>query len=106
MKHEYIADDLVQTDALTPDNEGTPTWFTVEADNVEYLVKTVIGFIPFYALLTEEHVYQDWREGDVFLYPGPAPTVCSCGATPNNKPSSDWDWWVAHITRIIQEGEK
>jgi hypothetical protein len=39
---ERIASDLLLTDALTGNDEGTPTHYTVHADDVLYLVRTVL----------------------------------------------------------------
>lgn len=39
---ERIACDLLLTDALTGNDEGTPTHYTVHADDVGYLVRTVL----------------------------------------------------------------
>lgn len=38
-----VAADLLLTDALTPNHDGTPEHYIVEAENVEYLVVTVLG---------------------------------------------------------------
>jgi hypothetical protein len=38
-----IATDLLETDALTPNTDGTPTHYTVAAENIEYLVQTVLA---------------------------------------------------------------
>lgn len=40
---ERITSELLLTDALTGNDEGTPTHYTVHADDVEYLVRTVLG---------------------------------------------------------------
>jgi hypothetical protein len=42
MSIERIASDLLETDALTGNHDGTPEWYAVEAENVEYLVRTVL----------------------------------------------------------------
>jgi hypothetical protein len=39
---ERIASDLLLTDALTGNDEGTSTHYTVHADDVPYLVRTVL----------------------------------------------------------------
>lgn len=38
-----IAADLLDTDALTPNHDGTPEHYVIEADNVEYLVVAVLS---------------------------------------------------------------
>jgi hypothetical protein len=41
---ELVADALILADVLTPNHDGTPEYYIVEAGNVEYLVKTVLDF--------------------------------------------------------------
>lgn len=54
--------------------------------------------------LLTEHEYQEWDTNDGLLYPGPAPTVCRCGATPGTQPEGgDWSWWVRHVAPLIRD---
>lgn len=39
---EDIERDLLETDALTGDSEGTPDWYVVHPENVAYLIETVL----------------------------------------------------------------
>lgn len=41
--HAAIVSDLLLTDALTGNSDGTPGIYTVHADDVEYLVETVLA---------------------------------------------------------------
>ena len=42
---QRVEADLLMSDALTGDDEGTPTRYTVHADDVPYLIETVAHFI-------------------------------------------------------------
>lgn len=99
---EAVAEGLVLTDVLTPNHDGTPEHYTVHADDVEYLVKTVLDFAASVREqmstppATNDHHVHEWeveylpdpmsagsvvRSGDLF---------CTCGQTvPDVSPSPE-----------------
>ena len=45
MSFKRVAEELVLTDALTPNHDGTPEHYIVDAENIEYLIETVAVLI-------------------------------------------------------------
>ena len=55
-----IAEELILTDALTGNDEGTPTHYTVHADDLEYLVAQVL-LLAADDLGSETELVTEWR---------------------------------------------